>query len=281
MSFDLNPETMIGAVERATGLILSGFTSQLTSYINRVYELRAIDGTKIIVKFYRPGRWSYEAISDEHDFLRELSEAEIPVVTPDTLKNGKTLDNFENILFAVFPKRAGRQMEINSWEDWLRLGTLVARVHNTGAQHPAKSRICINPLVSTAQDLDYLSSNVISPRYKDEYANLVQQVIDISAPLFKDIEQIRIHGDLHRGNILNRMDEGLLVIDFDDMAMGPPVQDLWLLLPDRLENSSSEVELFIEGYESFRNFRPEKPQVHRTASCDADDLFSGLVQPPN
>jgi Ser/Thr protein kinase RdoA (MazF antagonist) len=68
------------------------------------------------------------------------------------------------------------------------------------------------------------------------------------------LERIRIHGDCHRGNILDRLEEGLLLIDFDDMAMGPPVQDLWLLLPDRAGKSLHEIELFLQGYERFRSF---------------------------
>ena len=61
-------------------------------------------------------------------------------------------------------------------------------------------------------------------------------------------------GIVTRGNILNRLDEGLLCIDFDDMAMGPPVQDLWLLLPDRAAQSEHEIALFVAGYERFRRF---------------------------
>jgi Ser/Thr protein kinase RdoA (MazF antagonist) len=80
------------------------------------------------------------------------------------------------------------------------------------------------------------------------------QFIEASAPLFDGLERIRIHGDCHRGNILDRLEQGLLLIDFDDMAMGPPVQDLWLLLPDRATKSSHEIGLFLSGYERFRKF---------------------------
>jgi Ser/Thr protein kinase RdoA (MazF antagonist) len=80
------------------------------------------------------------------------------------------------------------------------------------------------------------------------------RLLEAGTPLFSGLERIRIHGDCHRGNILDRLDEGLLLIDFDDMAMGPPVQDLWLLLPDRAGKSSREIELFLQGYERFRSF---------------------------
>lgn len=255
MSFEqLTPDHILSAVESATGKHLTGFTAQLPSYINRVYELQTRDGSRLIAKFYRPDRWCREAIMDEHSFLSELAEDEIPVVAPLPLPDGETLGCFNQIFFALFPKKAGRQMEINNFEDWLRLGTLVARIHNTGASRPASHRIKLSPQSSTENDLNFLYNNIIPHRYRDTYRNLVMQLIELSAPLFAHTEFIRIHGDLHRGNILDRMDNGLVVVDFDDMVMGPPVQDLWLLLPERLQNAREEVELFIEGYEQFRTF---------------------------
>ncbi|MFA7231589.1 MAG: phosphotransferase, partial [Victivallaceae bacterium] len=63
-----------------------------------------------------------------------------------------------------------------------------------------------------------------------------------------------IHGDCHCGNILDRPDEGLMIIDFDDMMTGPPVQDLWLLLPEHIQNSRREFALIVDGYSCIREF---------------------------
>jgi Ser/Thr protein kinase RdoA (MazF antagonist) len=38
------------------------------------------------------------------------------------------------------------------------------------------------------------------------------------------------------------------------MVMGPPVQDLWMLLPGGLEDTFVEFDLFLEGYEMFHHF---------------------------
>jgi Ser/Thr protein kinase RdoA (MazF antagonist) len=254
MGFDLSLDILLSAAENAVEKKLTGMAAPLPSYINRVYEFRAVDGTKIIAKFYRPGRWNSQAIADEHAFLKELQDAEVPVVAPLQLQNGSTVGETNGVFFALFPKKAGRQLEINSWEEWLRIGMLTSRIHCVGALQKAHSRVQINPALSTTQDLEFLQKQVIPSRYKDTYSKVVNDIITISKPLFNTIETIRIHGDLHRGNVLDRMDEGLFIIDFDDMAMGPPVQDLWLLLPDRLDNSRSELELFLEGYEQFREF---------------------------
>lgn len=254
MNFDIPIDTLLGAAEKALDVKLTGMTSPLPSYINRVYEFRAVDGTKLIAKFYRPGRWSSNAIQEEHTFISDLHEAEIPVVAPLKLHNGTTISEIEGINFAVFPKKAGRQLEINSWEDWLRIGMLTARIHCTGAQRQAPSRVRLDPTLSTAHDLEFLRSSVLPPRYKEPFSKIVNDIISISKGHFKSVEFIRIHGDLHNGNILDRMEEGLFVIDFDDMVTGPSVQDIWLLLPDRVDQCRNELELFIEGYEHFREF---------------------------
>lgn len=255
MSFErLTPDTILSCVERAAGIHLTGLTAPLPSYINRVYELCTRERERLIVKFYRPGRWSRQAILEEHRFVRDCAEAEVPVVEPLPLANGGTLDEQEGYLLALYPKRAGRQMEITDDSDWARLGALVARIHNAGTTARADHRVTIDPLHSTRNDIEHLCTNVIPERFSDSYRGMATQLVNMSAPLFEGLERIRLHGDCHRGNILDRLDEGLMVIDFDDMAMGPPVQDLWLLLPERPDKAGREIELFLRGYERFRAF---------------------------
>ncbi len=255
MSFEkLTPDAILTTVEGALGVGLTGLTVALPSYINRVYELRAKDGTKLIVKFYRPGRWSRDAILDEHRFILDCQEAELPVVAPLILPNGETTAEQDGIIFSLFPKRSGRQLEINTDSDWYRLGSLIARLHLCGEKRKAGHRITISPRLSTLNDMKELCDSVVPQNSRDSFYTATMRLIETSAPLFENLQTIRIHGDCHRGNILDRLDEGLLLIDFDDMAMGPPVQDLWLLLPDRATKSRNEIDLFVSGYERFRQF---------------------------
>jgi Putative homoserine kinase type II (protein kinase fold) len=255
MSFELlTPDEILSAVEHALGIRCTSLTITLPSYINRVYELRAVDGTKLIAKFYRPGRWSREAVEDEHRFVLDCLDSELPVVAPMVLADKNTIGEHAGILFAVYPKRAGRQLEITGDNDWPRLGSLIARLHLSGEKRPAVNRITINPRLSTLHDVEHLCSMAVPQRFREPFRASAGRIIEMSAPLFDDVERIRIHGDCHRGNILDRLEEGLLLIDFDDMAMGPPVQDLWLLLPDRVAQCPHEIELFLEGYERFRTF---------------------------
>lgn len=255
MSFEkLTPDLILSAIENATGYRLTGLISPLPSYINRVYELRSVDGVKLIGKFYRPGRWTRDAILEEHRFVLMCRDAEIPVVAPLELENGSTLGCCDDGFFALYPKKAGRQLEITNDNDWKRLGSLIGRIHCVGAQESAKSRITLSPLLSLASDINHLCGDIIPARYRDRYRSVGVRMVDICVPLFDGLENIRIHGDCHRGNVLDRLEEGLMIIDFDDMVVGPPVQDLWLFLEDRAEKSNYEIELILEGYERFRMF---------------------------
>jgi Ser/Thr protein kinase RdoA (MazF antagonist) len=49
-------------------------------------------------------------------------------------------------------------------------------------------------------------------------------------------------------------DDELRVLDFDDMAIGPAVQDLWLPIPGRDELSQRLRGSLLTGYEQFRSF---------------------------
>src|SRR5512137_904266 len=88
---ELTPDAVIALVERALGVRCTNLFRPLNSYINRVYELEREDGVGLVAKFYRPGRWSLEALLDEQDFMRELAADEVPVIAPLPLLDGGTL----------------------------------------------------------------------------------------------------------------------------------------------------------------------------------------------
>src|SRR6185503_15007534 len=77
----LTPDMVLDAVA-AAGLAPDGRLLGLNSYENRVYQVWLDDGSAVVAKFYRPGRWSEAQIDEEHAFARELAEREIPVVAP-------------------------------------------------------------------------------------------------------------------------------------------------------------------------------------------------------
>jgi len=261
----LVPDVMLDWVEQALGTRLTGLATPLPSYINRVYEVQAMDGRRLVAKFYRPGRWSRAALQEEHDFMRDCAEDEIPVIAPLAGPQGQTLYETEGIFFTVFPKQWGRQLEIESPKDWLRVGRLLGRLHVAGSRREAPARTRLHPAQCTVEHLEHLLDNGFLPRAREEdFREVADNILDRIEELFDGVEFIRIHGDCHGGNLLHRPGEGILVIDFDDMMTGPPVQDFWLLLPGREADCRVELSLLLRGYEKFREF---------------DDLTLRLIEP--
>jgi len=253
----LTPERVLDAVEQATRQRCTGVIRPLPSYINRVYTVEMDSGEHLVAKFYRPGRWSREALLDEHAFVRACADDEIPVIAPLLFTDSTTLGEVEGISFVLFPKRGGRPIEPADPGDalWGRLGALLARVHRVGARAAAPARITMSPFSTTAADLDYLiDGGFLDARESARLETFGHELLDTIAPLFEGAETIRLHGDCQHTNVLERPETGLFLIDFDDMMNGPPVQDLWMLLPGRPEDVREELEQLLEGYETFRPF---------------------------
>lgn len=249
----LHPEDVLDAVEtperRCTGRFLV-----LNSYENRVYQLELEDESYIVGKFYRPGRWSTDAILDEHGFIDELADLEIPVACPMKLLNGSTVASVKEILFAIFPRVGGRNPEEFDDEQLRVLGRLLGRIHNVGARHVAKHRPNLTPESYGQSNLDILeTTGLLHPDAAQGYLQTAEQLFTLIRPLFTDVDMIRIHGDCHRGNLL-WTPFGPTFLDFDDMVNGPAVQDLWMMLPSYDEEGQRGRRVMLEGYEEFRPF---------------------------
>ncbi len=285
----LTPDAVINAVEAALGVACTNLCRPLNSYINRVYEVGLDAGGFVVAKFYRPGRWSRAALQDELDFLHELHAAEVPVVPPLPGPDGALLHDFAGASFAVFPKRGGRPLDEPAANDWVHLGRLIARLHAVGAQRAPRDRIRLHPQHSTRAHLEFiLGSGTVASQYRHAYEDAVLELAAAIAPLFADVDSLRLHADCHRGNILHRPGEGFHLLDFDDMAVGPAVQDLWLMLPDRLAAARTEADLLLEGYETFLDFdratlrliEPLRAMrfIHYTAWCARQKADGGFAR---
>jgi len=251
----LTPERVLDAVEAALGVACTNLCRPYNSYINRVFELEDREGNGLVAKFYRPGRWTPQALQDEHDFLLELAAAEIPVIAPLPLRQGGTLGRMDSMYFAVFPRKGGRCVDEFTDEQWLAVGMLLGRMHLVGAHRTPQARNRLHPGVTTAAQVAYIRQSGLVPEdLIGAYTRIAAQLIDTITPLFADREAIRIHGDCHAGNLIHRPGESFFLIDFDDMVVGPPVQDFWMLLPGTLEDAFVETDLLLEGYETFRPF---------------------------
>lgn len=251
--FELTPDRVLAAIESG-GYRPTGHCTPLTCLENRVYDLRLEDGSHVIAKFYRPGRWTRDAILDEHRYLAELREAEIPVCTPLAFPGGETLREVEGIQFAVWPRTGGRAPDELDDSQIAILGRMLARIHNVGAAGAAPHRARLDSATAAHAPLAFLEQGGFLPlpvarRFRD----CVHQVADLYESWSAGVPTHRIHGDCHLGNILNGT-SGWFFLDFDDFVVGPAVHDIWMMLPGRDSEGIRQRQLLIDAYREFRDF---------------------------
>ena len=253
----LTPDLVLAAVE-SLGYEPDARIFALNSYENRVYQIGLIKGGSIVVKFYRPERWSTPQILEEHSFAQELASLEIPVIPPLKLNSGSTLNTFEGFQLAAFPLFIGRPPELDNLDNLLVMGRFVGRIHAVGAMTNYKERAHITVKRFAVDSRKFLLENDFIPMdLIPAYESLSQDLIDRVQQRFAEhgeLNQLRIHGDCHPGNILWK-DDTPNFVDFDDTMMGPAMQDLWMMLSgDRNQRQAQLLEL-AEGYNEFHNFK--------------------------
>lgn len=269
----LTPDFILGAVE-SSGFRPTGEIIQLNSYENRVFDIKvephelvgpsAGARPAVIAKFYRPGRWSIDAIQDEHDFLLDLKNEDIPAVAPFTTgSEEETVFFYEGFPTALFPKTAGRMPQEFKSGELEQVGRLLARLHNVGSRRRAHHRLTLDAQTYGYDSLDRLEQ-VVYPELWNRYRNAAETILEFLDDELDPNENIRIHGDCHKGNLLQvdsvaaaagEAQGGFFFVDFDDSCNGPPIQDFFMLLSgasDHDEQAKVELDSLLKGYEELR-----------------------------
>jgi Ser/Thr protein kinase RdoA (MazF antagonist) len=260
------------------GFKSSGHCTPLNSLENRVFLISLekellipeqfqdqLDGSSFncVIKFYRLNRWTYDQILEEHSFLFELQEYEIPVIAPLKSKEGRSLFIYKDFYYAVWPNQKGRLVEEISSDGLLVIGRLLARIHNVGSKKSSLHRLALTVQEYGITPLNYLkANNLLTPSLMKRYELAAENIFSKYYEISKNIPIHRIHGDCHKGNLI-KVDNNFCFIDFDDFVMGPAVQDFWMLLSFEDESSPGKI-AFLEGYREFRDF---------------SDSWFGLIEP--
>lgn len=253
---NLDPDTILNAIE-SVGYQCTGMLSALNSYENRVYQIGIEDSKPLIAKFYRPGRWSDDAIIEEHQFALELQEREIPVVAPLANSDNQTLHTYNEFRFALFPRVGGHALEVDNLEHLEWMGRLLGRIHAMSACKSFKHRITLDMQTYGYQPYQFLLENHFIPEHiKSNYMRQAEAALKTASDLYDEVGKvatIRLHGDCHAGNVLwNPI--GPHVVDLDDCLMGPAVQDIWMLLSGSKEEVKKQLDCIMDGYEEFYEF---------------------------
>ena len=258
---NLSPDLVVDAVE-AAGFPSDGRILALGSYENRVFQVGREDADPVVVKFYRPGRWTDLAIAEEHSFARELAAAEIPVIAPLDLSSEESLGEgpvpvFGGFRFAIYPRRGGQWPELGTEDDRQWIGRFLGRIHAVGATRRFEYRTKLSPDVMGRESVEYLLSGDNIPDYiGHRYDQVTRELLHLVESRFEHagtLRYLRIHGDCHRNNVL-WTEAGPHFVDLDDCMMGPAIQDLWMLLAGRPAEMRAQLDEILEGYSKFADF---------------------------
>jgi hypothetical protein len=233
---ELTPDVIVDAIE-AAGYPCDGRVLALGSYENRVYQVGVEEAEPVVVKFYRPGRWTDEAIQEEHDFALELAAAEIPVIAPvkkGTVPfSGEKGDSplFQSTLLhhAGLPLRhlpAPRRAVAGARHGGgPAVDGPLPRAHSHGRQRADASstgrgcrpRRWAGAASSTCSRRSHPGLHRAPLRARD--GQLLEEV-ESAFEAAGELRFIRIHGDCHRNNVLWTPRDPHFV-DLDDCMMGP------------------------------------------------------------
>lgn len=250
----LSQDKVIDFVEQQ-GFFSDGRVFPLNSYENRVYQVGIEDNTPLVIKIYRPNRWSRDQIQEEHDFMLELADEDISVIPPIQINN-KTLFEGDGFLYCLFERKSGRPLELDQLDQLYEVGTQLGRIHQVAARSAFTYRPELSLKTFGIDSIQTVKTSGMLPEYLIEpYQVLSEQLIEVMQSHWQAIkhQNIRLQGDFHPGNILIR-DEQPLFVDFDDCRSGLAIQDIWMLLSGDKHLQQQQLSEVKEGYEMFREF---------------------------
>jgi Ser/Thr protein kinase RdoA (MazF antagonist) len=276
----LTPDVVLDALD-SVSLRGDGRLIQLNSYENRVFQVFLEDGTVVVAKFYRPGRWTDAQILEEHAFSLELAAQEIPVVAPlaltaspdfggdvklsasqESIRTLATLPTADGDLrFAVMPRCSGQAPELDNDDTLRRIGRFMGRLHAVGKQRPFLHRrtLSVNTVGAAARDW-LVAHDSVPMEVASTWLNTVNQALIEAQRAFDEAAptaSIRLHGDCHPGNTL-WTPAGPHFVDMDDAVQGPAIQDLWMLLSGDAAAMSRQMSVVLSGYTDFMDFDPRE-----------------------
>jgi len=267
----------------------------LTIETNTMFEVRSEDGGRFVLRIY----------SDEETTLREnqaemfwldalIRDTDLKVTEPVPRRDGEYITiisvpgvpaDRRCVLFKWIP---GRPIEESlSSDNYYKYGQVLAELHNHAAT--------LNPLLSHINPKQwdkvfyYPDEPIVynKPEYSHlfpvERVDIIDQVIAradrVFNRLFTDQDNlILIHGDLHYWNIhVHRGD--LYVIDFEDINLGYPVQDIAVTLSygrDR-DGYAKWIEAFKRGYSDIRPWPGETEYTIETLIAARSVMFINYV----
>jgi Ser/Thr protein kinase RdoA (MazF antagonist) len=242
----------------------------LTIETNTMFQVWAENGEKYVLRIYSEEETTLKENQAEMFWLDALrQETTLKVVEPVKRADGQYLNvisvpgvpkDQRCVLFKWVP---GKPLEnYLSSENYNKFGQTLAKLHdNATSLKPLPSDIQPKkwdkvfyypdePVIYNTSEYAYL----FPPERIEVIDKVIERANDVFARLFSNEDnQILIHGDLHFWNVHLYRGE-LIVIDFEDVNLGYPVQDIAVTLMYGRERDGYKEwrKAFQEGYSSIR-----------------------------
>jgi Ser/Thr protein kinase RdoA (MazF antagonist) len=176
---------------------------------------------------------------------------------------GATLHAFGGFRFAVYARRGGRAPELDDEATLAWIGRFLGRIHNVGARAPFAARPALDAETFGREPRAWLAeSGIVPDEIRAAYFSVADQALQAVARCEARagaVARLRLHGDVHAGNVLWTPD-GPHFVDFDDARTGPAVQDLWMLLSGGPDEMARQLRALLAGYEEMRAF--DRRELH-------------------
>jgi len=296
--------TRLGKIRRLRQVVLSALAEYdlrvewikfLTIETNTMFQIRAEDGERFVLRIYSDEETTLKENQAEMFWLETLiRDTDIKVTEPVARCDGKyiTIISLPGVpaerrcvLFKWIP---GRTLEyyLNS-ENYYKYGQVLAKLHNhANTLNPLPQNISPKkwdkvfyypdePVVYNTPEYAHL--------FPTERIKILDEVIgranDVFEKLFSDQDgQILIHGDLHYWNVHLYQGE-LYVIDFEDINLGYPVQDVAVTLSYGRQHDGYQAwqAAFQQGYSNIRPWPTENEYIVETLIAARSVMFINYV----
>lgn len=247
---------------------------------NTTFRVDTVDGRRFALRINTNSLKSDANLDAELAWLDAIArDTDVAVPSPQRTSDGRLRTEvwFEplerSLPVVVMSWLPGRDLDDRSHDGYRALGRTMARLHEhaltwtppTGAEFPMHDAVLfdIPNVLATAH-----------PLLTDESRALFAEALGRGQQAYDDVlasgPVIPIHADLHGGNA-KWMRGRLSVFDFDDAAMGVPVQDLAISSYYVRDDDAGERAL-LEGYEEVRS-RPATPAADYEAIVAARNVL--------
>jgi Ser/Thr protein kinase RdoA (MazF antagonist) len=267
--------------------------------MNGIFRIDTRDGRKYILRITLPeGGHTLDHVTAEMDWLAALArDTDLSIPRPLPTRNGSLVveasaEGVPELRFcAIFSWVPGKNLiKSMTEENFARLGELMARLHGHAlSYHPPAGLSLLQydrvfPYPEPVVLFDEANAHFFTPERRKNYEDGIAWVQESIDRLVASGEPNRIlHGDLHQWNV--RLSQGILSpIDFEDLILGWPVQDIAISFYYyfRNENYTALRAAFQAGYSSCSPWPERHPgEIDSFIAGRGIGLANFIINDPN